>query len=304
MIKNYLCGKKIEHSYDIIIKFYDILKKDPYKIAIEYNNEQITFYDLEIQSNRLAQLIQKYKGDMIGVLIDRSPFVMVAILAIYKINAVYVPLLPTLPKERIRSMIEQTEMAVIISEEKYYEKVLNLTSLCKSVKFCFFRDLEQYLSEDNIDAIEPTICCKLQYENVSSTYKYQKAYGKDNAYVMFTSGTTGEPKGVLIHHRSVINLIESLFEICQFCQEDTIIGITQFCFDISMAELLIPLVKGVKLLLLDDITCKNPVKILSAICKSKATILHTTPSRFKQLIVVPSCYKLLDSIRLLLLGVF
>lgn len=121
-------------------------------------------------------------------------------------------------------------------------------------------------------------------------------------YVMFTSGTTGEPKGVMIEHRSVVNMIESIYDRCEISNDEHVLNLTNFCFDISVLEIFLTLCKGLTINLVSDEEYQSPIRILELIKKQQVTLMQVTPSRFKQLAAIPDAAIYLKTIRLLLIG--
>ncbi len=121
-------------------------------------------------------------------------------------------------------------------------------------------------------------------------------------YVMFTSGTTGEPKGVMIEHRSVVNMVESIYDRCEISNDEYVLNLTNFCFDISVLEIFLTLCKGLTINLVSDEEYQSPIRILELIKKQQVTLMQVTPSRFKQLAAIPDAAIYLKTIRLLLIG--
>lgn len=294
MQANCLMGEKNTQKKNIIEEYYSNLYENWEQIAIIYRASEILFRDLEILSNRLAEKIKEYEGGRIGVLAERSPFFLISILAIFKINAVYVPLIPSMPDNRLENMIQQAEVRAILAEEQFSDKVQKLKMKCSSVLFTYLYNFED--DRKNIISVSEKM------PEVKGC-EYNNIIHEDNgAYILFTSGSSGTPKGVMVKHKGMMNMLNSAYDIWKLCKDDIIVGMTQFGFDMSIPELMLPLAKGIRLLLLDDECCNNPKKALNQIKLHRATVFQTTPSRFKQLITVPKSYRMLASIRRLLLG--
>lgn len=169
-----------------------------------------------------------------------------------------------------------------------YDVMLHVNKICRSQKLKKQRP-QFYL--DKRDIIRQPI-----HLNNSRTH------GTDLMYVMFTSGTTGEPKGVMIEHRSVVNMLESFYVICEFLENEHVLCLTNFCFDISVLEIFLTLCKGLTIVLADTNDYNSPIRILNLIKNNQVTVMQATPSRFKQIVTIPNASDYMKSVKTLLIG--
>ncbi|MEQ9810562.1 amino acid adenylation domain-containing protein [Streptococcus jiangjianxini] len=217
--------------------FEEEVSKHPDEIALVYGNEVLTYSELNKKVNRLANtLIKKYKiqsGSYIPILMDRSEQYVIAILAILKIGACYIPLSKDYPQERIDYIIETTGASFILDES-----------------------VEIMLEDD----LNPDIDVSLN----------------DLAYIIFTSGTTGKPKGVMIEHKGVINTIYNQINYFDIKQSTKIIHFAEFVFDASVYELFIGLLSGSTLYLLEN-EVRLDYKLLKQFVINKNIELATLP---------------------------
>lgn len=194
------------------------------------------------------------RGDYAGVCFERSLEMMVAIFAVLRVGATYVPLSATLPEDRLRSIFEDLGRCVVISGPGFAEK---FSSLGQSV---LTPDMSVYPARD--------------FEAACT--------GPDGiAYVIFTSGSTGRPKGVSIKHRSLINRILWMQSRFPIGEDDVILQKTTVSFDVSVWELFWWSWVGARLALLEPNAEKNPGKIVEAIHAHKVTVLHFVPSMLR-----------------------
>ena len=117
-------------------------------------------------------------------------------------------------------------------------------------------------------------------ENVRS----ESRHGEYPAYVLYTSGSTGTPKGVMVLNKGVTNIIKYFEDILQVTPNDVVLGLTTFCFDISVLEMFLPLTVGATLVLTSAACQKNPVKILQTIKKYKVNIMQATPTTYEMIL--------------------
>ena len=104
------------------------------------------------------------------------------------------------------------------------------------------------------------------------------------AYVLYTSGSTGKPKGVMVRNQGLTNIIKFFANHLDVRDTDMILGLTTFCFDISMLEIFLPLIKGATLVLVSLITQKNPILIRNTLKKYNITIMQATPTTYEMLL--------------------
>jgi amino acid adenylation domain-containing protein/thioester reductase-like protein len=258
--------------------FRQIAEKTPKKIAINHNDVNITYQQLDMAANALAgTLLQEgvQAGDRICILMERTPELIMAMLAIFKLGAIYVPINPKYPKERIEYIIDHTQARHVLinsSEnvaEKHHAKCLVINESCW-----------QPNKANNI--FLPTI----NPEQV--------------AYIIYTSGTTGEPKGVMIRHKSLANLItwyQGCFTVsakdrsCQFASQG---------FDPFFCETIPFLCSGASVHIVDDNIKLTPSLFFDWLKQQKITVCDL-PTAYAQMLFTMTWPKNMD-LRLVKIG--
>ena len=233
-------------------------QKQPNKVAVIFEEEQLTYAQLEEKSTILAKRILafgKQDGAFIGLYCDRTIEMVIGIYGIMKAGAAYIPLAPTLPEERIRYVLADSEIQLVLNGQT--EKAVSLEAT-----------VIDYTVED------------LQ-ENESPTIDLPVLTAADNAYVIYTSGTTGNPKGVIVGHASLMNLVNWQKRYFSLDSEQTILQQFSFIFDGSVFELFAGCLVGGTLEIISDEVKNNPDCFLK---KLKQKILITVPSLFKMLL--------------------
>jgi amino acid adenylation domain-containing protein len=223
----------------------------------EVSGRSCTYDEMDAKVSALAVHLKAAglsRGDYAGVCFERSLEMMVAIFAVLRVGATYVPLSATLPEDRLRSIFEDLGRCVVISGPGFAEK---FSGLGQSV---LTPDMSVYPARD--------------FEAACT--------GPDGiAYVIFTSGSTGRPKGVPIKHRSLINRILWMQSRFPIGEDDVILQKTTVSFDVSVWELFWWSWVGARLALLEPNAEKNPGKIVEAIHAHKVTVLHFVPSMLR-----------------------
>lgn len=235
----------------------------PTKIAIRFNKQDLSYQQLNETANQLAHfLIQKEirVGDVVGIALDRSPEMLIAMLAVLKAGAAYLPLDPDYPQERITFMLADSSARLLITSRNQSESINSQT--------------DQVLIED---ALATAGCYPKTAVEVSVS-------GSDLAYVLYTSGSTGKPKGVLIEHYNLVNFLWSMLSVPGIGQNDVLLAVTTISFDISGLELYLPLLAGATILLADTPTARDGRVLLGLIKSEKVSIMQATPSTWQMML--------------------
>jgi amino acid adenylation domain-containing protein len=202
--------------------FEEQVRKTPNQIAIIYENVSISYQELNKLSNQLAHyLVANYgliTNDLVAICLDRSQYVVIAILAILKTGAAYVPIDLDYPNDRIKYILSNTRAKLLITNNIYFNR---FNQLCDHI------DVKVVAINNNLGTLTQYLDTDLSY--VSSQ--------QNLAYVIYTSGTTGTPKGVMINHRSVVNLIKNIIDIHGLSKYKLVGCYSNFVFDAFVYEL-------------------------------------------------------------------
>ena len=231
------------------------------KTALRFNDEAFLYQEVEDQSNSLAAILVKEgvrKGDIVAITTERSPQMLVSLLAILKAGAAYLPLDPQYPKDRIEFMLDDANAKTIIISKKYHQAFQTVA------KKLVIEELWPRLQKTDQTIVEVT--------------------GNDLAYVLYTSGSTGKPKGVQISHQNLANFLTSMSLEPGMTEKDRLLAITTISFDIAGLELFLPLITGAELVLATTEATKDGRLLLSTLKEQKITIMQATPSTWQMII--------------------
>lgn len=247
--------------------FYNLIdqcsKTYPDRIAIKFNEACWPYQKLIRNANQFAKFLVSSgvkKGDVIALALDRSPEMIVSLLAILKAGAIYVPLDPTYPKDRIEFMISDSSASVLLTCEKY-RKYFN-----SGAQELLIEEAWSHLDQFNADGLDTVIS------------------GDDAAYILYTSGSTGRPKGVIISHQSLANFLISMKKVPGINLDDRLLAISTICFDIAGLELYLPLITGAQIVLASGETTKDGWLLLELMKREKITVMQATPYTWRMLI--------------------
>lgn len=226
------------------------------RCAAECGGRTIDYATLDRRSRGLAAALVAEgvaRGDLVGIALPRSLDMLVAVLAVLRAGAAYVPLDPAFPGQRLHRMVEHSGLARIIAADD--------TSLPASLF-----DGRIRLSMDALEA--PAV----------DDATLPEVMPDDLAYVLYTSGSTGEPKGVRIMHRNLVNFLCAMRESPGFSRDDAICAATTLSFDIAALELYLPLLCGGRVVIADEDEHRDPEALCRLIERRGCTVFQTTPS--------------------------
>ena len=238
----------------------------PEAIALVFGDKEVSYGELNKRANQLAHYLIELgvgSGTLVGVCLERSLDLIVGLMGILKAGGAYVPLDPLFPKERLAFMLQDAQVAILLTEDKVFESMLALSSAARVI--CLNRDWEKIAQERNDNP--PT--------DVRSD---------DLAYAIYTSGSTGRPKAVHVSHRSVVNCLYSIRHTVGLSENDNFLALTTISFDIAALELFLPLLSGARVALASRDEVLDGKQLANRLASSAATVMQATPSTWRLLL--------------------
>ena len=229
--------------------------KNPNKVALRFQGKKLTYKEFNEKVNSLANCIAKNvekRNSIIGVMMERSFEMMIAIYAIIKAGHAYMPMDPHFPKDRIEFMLEDSNAPFILTQTKWKNE---------------FKEIDRFVDVETFD-----------FDMYSKENPNTVTVSTDTAYVIYTSGSTGKPKGAMIPHHSAINRIKWMHEKYTLEKGDVILQKTPYTFDVSVWELFWWSMYDGCLQILIPEGHKDPAEIISGIEDGKVTHMHFVPS--------------------------
>ncbi len=237
---------KYPKEHTILDLFEKQVKSTPDKIAIVYTDTEITFKELDKKSNQLCLYLQSNykikKNDFVALQLGRSEWMLISILAVLKSGAAYVPIAIDFPEDRIDFIKKDCNAKVCIDS----------------------LEIEKFVTSISLYPTQPLEGIKVK--------------PNDFAYVIYTSGSTGQPKGVINHHEGLLNRLLWMKDKLGIDENEIILQKTPYTFDVSVWELILPLISGCKLVFAKEDGHKDPEYLQSIIETQKITVVHFVPA--------------------------
>ncbi|BAZ34001.1 amino acid adenylation domain-containing protein (plasmid) [Cylindrospermum sp. NIES-4074] len=235
------------------------VEKTPDAVAAIFESQQLTYQQLNHRANQLAHYLISLgvkPETPVGICVERSLNLIVALLAILKAGAAYVPLDPAYPQERLAFMLADATVPILLTQKQLIDKLPSHQTkvVCLDTDW---KTITQENSDNPITEVKP----------------------HNLAYILYTSGSTGQPKGVTIEHQNTVNFIQWAQTTFTSFQLSGVLASTSICFDLSVFELFVPLSCGGKVILAETALHLPTLKAAQDV-----TLINTVPSAIAELL--------------------
>ncbi|QAT84739.1 Linear gramicidin synthase subunit C [Corallococcus coralloides] len=238
------------------------------RVAALCAGRSISYRQLDEQSSLVAASLQSLgvtRGTPVGIFFDRSLEMLISLLGVLKSGGTYVPLDPTFPDERLAYIARTAELKLQLTNRGAHGAPRWFSGRAVEVDGAFF------------DA------ARARFPDAGS-WMAARATPEDIAYVLFTSGSTGEPKGIQVLHRGLAHFLCAMRQHLGMTSRDHLLAVTTLCFDIAGLELFLPLVCGGRVEILTEDVTRDGLRLKDALDRGTATFMQATPATWQMLL--------------------
>ncbi|MEH2121095.1 amino acid adenylation domain-containing protein [Nostoc sp.] len=244
--------------------FESQVERTPDAVAVVFESEQLTYYELNARANQLAQYLQKLGVGpevLVGICTERSLDMVIGLLGILKAGGAYVPLDPTYPQKRLAFMLSDSQVSVLLTQQRLIEAMPQH----KAKIICLDADWQTIAQESQENLVSEVAASNL-------------------AYLIYTSGSTGKPKGVQIPHSALSNFLSAMRQTPGLSEQDTLLAVTTYSFDIAALELFLPMTVGARLVVVSREIASDGTCLSAKLTDSNATVMQATPATWQLLL--------------------
>ena len=246
--------------------------RTPDAFALDFDGVRMTYAELDAAANRLARyLVARDIGpeSIVALLLPRSLELVITMLGIVKAGAAYLPMDADHPAERLLYMMQDSGACLVVT-----------TSTVRA-RIPFPAELPILLSDDSTVRQELSV---ISPAPVRDSERASPLRPDNLLYTIYTSGSTGQPKGVAIEHRSFTVFLQAIQQQVQIRFDETLLAITTISFDIAGLEIFLPLVQGACIAMLNGPDSRDPVAVIEAAVRMRATVIQATPTFWRALL--------------------
>jgi amino acid adenylation domain-containing protein/FkbM family methyltransferase len=234
-------------------------ERQPHAVAVVYDDQELTYRELNQRANQLSHYLQKLGVGpevLVGICVERSLEMVVGLLAILKAGGAYVPLDPSYPAERLRFMLADAGVPVLLTQQRLVS---------------------------SLPAHDATVVCldtdwEIIAQSCPATAAPRTATTENLAYMIYTSGSTGLPKGAMTTHAAIVNRLLWMQQAYGLIESDRVLQKTPLSFDVSVWELFWPLITGARMIVARPDGHKDSSYLTRLITAQQITTLHFVPS--------------------------
>ncbi|MFF2044616.1 amino acid adenylation domain-containing protein [Kitasatospora sp. NPDC058170] len=249
----------------VVEAFQRTAARTPDAVAVLAGDTSLSYAELNTRANRLARRLTGLGAGperLVALALPRSAEAVVALLAVLKAGAAYLPIDPALPAERIRLMLDDARPALLLTDTATAGPLPDT-------------------GVPRVDLTEATAAAAA----LDGTDRTDPPQPGHPAYTLYTSGSTGRPKGVVIEHRALLNLLLAMAERFPLDPADRLLAVTTWSFDIAGLELHLPLLAGAGLVVAPDGAALDQPALAAAVTRHRVTVMQATPALWQELLL-------------------
>jgi len=260
----------------------------PHKTALRFKDGTLSYQDLDRESNHIASLLRDngvVTGDRVGIYMDKSLDAIISIFGVLKTGCCYVPLDPLAPRARLSKIADDCCLEYLITSFSKLHLVRELAVQTKALKHTIVLDAYQQEALPDIPGVQMHFRDeRVKHQPHQIKVDIQPA-ATDLAYILYTSGSTGQPKGVMISHRAAYAFVDWSLQAFEICNDDIFSSHAPLHFDLSIFDIFVSIAAGATLCLIPQGWSSFPTTIVNFIRQNKISIWYSVPSALVQLVM-------------------
>ncbi len=281
--------------------FEEQVERTPDNVAVVFEGRQLTYAQLNARANQLAHYLRTLNVGpevLVGICIERSLEMVIGLLGILKAGGAYVPVDPTYPKERVASMLEDTQAPVLLTQQRVLAGLVEdrgskpVLSPSAMLRINSAEGIEDGDPRSSIfNSRIQVVCLDTEWEAIaqeSEENAVRCTSARNAAYVIYTSGSTGQPKGVMIEHCGLSNTLDWLTDRLELSAKDRCLLKTPITFDAAGREFFPTLIAGGSLIIAEAQGHRDSRYIAEIIRNQRISIFHCVPSLLRLLMEEPA----------------
>ena len=250
--------------------------KYPDKEALVFKNTSLSYADLDQESNRLAHGLASVgvdRGDRVGIYLERGIDSVAGLFGILKAGASYVPIDPFCPPARLSYILNKCRIRYLLTSKEKLATLEQLPSIAFVERIVVMNGLGTgpVFSEKVVDWMELRA-------TVGDSLPETRTIDTDLAYILFTSGSTGNPKGVMLSHLNSLTFVNTAHDFFQLTKHDRFSNLCPLHFDMSVFDLFVAFKAGAAVVIIPETTTTFPVKLAEVIAKNRISVWNSVPS--------------------------
>jgi amino acid adenylation domain-containing protein len=264
----------------IVSLFDEQVIRTPHQVAVTVSGVEWTYQELQQSANNIAAHLSQVhglrSGQLVGIMLDRDSYLIPSLLGILKTGAAYVPIDPAYPVARIQYILEDSGLQLVLTKADLIHQQMQHTAVTW------------------IDVTAINLQAAVEIEALADA--------ASAAYMIYTSGSSGNPKGVTVTHRNVLNFVSGICDKIDFSVGSTMLCLTTVSFDIFVLETILPLLNGIKIVLTDTAGHKDIQELSRLIREQQVDFIQITPSHLRLLLASAPEERVLENTKVLMVG--
>ena len=252
----------------------------PDKQAVRFEGQGLTYQELDHLSNQLAQALHTagvQRGDRVAIFVNKSLASLIAIFGILKAGGIYVPLDPNAPAKRLAYITRNCHIRVVITSTHKLSTLAEFFTNGTPLDHIVLTDEGAELP-DAFPASVHWTAWKQVLAGENTPLEQNPAIETDLAYILYTSGSTGDPKGVMIAHRTIFTFINWCLDTCHITHEDRVTSHAPLHFDLSTFDIFVTIKAGGTIVLIPEKTSVFPINLVKLLQNEQITVTYMVPS--------------------------